>query len=552
MFRFLLSVACIFGALAVSAQCIQGDCVNGQGTYIYPSGAKYIGQFKNGEIHGIGVCYYTNGSHYRGEWAHRYPEGNGIKTYSDGTVRKGLWKKGKPIDEHGVVLQEYVPPQLGAKAEEINMQVGCLTGNCLNGEGTYAYADGSRYEGLFVQGKFEGQGKFFFANGDRYEGEFSQNYPNGTGTLHKSTGEVETGAWKNGEFVGGSLAVNGKTGCVEGDCQDGKGTFVFKAGAARYVGHFKNGQPDGDGVCTYANGDVYQGSWIGGAFGGKGTMVLNDGTIIAGYWKDGQFLGRELPATAEAPASPSVNNAAPLEKAKVWAVVVGVASYDHMPSLRYTDDDAYRFYAFLKSPEGGALPDEQVRILIDEDATREQVLTAMEAVFNRAGKNDLALFYFSGHGLSGSFLPIDFDGYSNKITHEEIAEIFNKCPAKYKLCVADACHSGSLFAMRSTAEESAISAYYSTLGQSVSGTALIMSSKAEETSLESSGLRQGVFSHFLIRGLKGEADKNQDKVVSISEIFQYVYEQVRTYTGSRQSPVLKGTFDPRMPISVIR
>ncbi|MEZ4948394.1 MAG: hypothetical protein R2784_03230 [Saprospiraceae bacterium] len=42
------------------SQCMSGDCKNGTGIFIYPSGAKYIGQFKNGEIHGIGACYYTN------------------------------------------------------------------------------------------------------------------------------------------------------------------------------------------------------------------------------------------------------------------------------------------------------------------------------------------------------------------------------------------------------------------------------------------------------------------------------------------------------------
>lgn len=81
-------------------------------------------------------------------------------------------------------------------------------------------------------------------------------------------------------------------------------------------------------------------------------------------------------------------------KAKVWAVVTGVASYDHMPVLRYTDDDAYRFYAFLKSLEGGALPDEQVRILIDEEATRENVLGTLNEVFSMAGPEDLVIFTF--------------------------------------------------------------------------------------------------------------------------------------------------------------
>jgi len=79
-----------------------------------------------------------------------------------------------------------------------------------------------------------------------------------------------------------------------------------------------------------------------------------------------------------------------------------------------------------------------------------------------------------------------------------------------------------------------------------------MSSKAEETSLESAGLRQGVFSHFLIRGLKGEADLNRDKVISVQELFDFINEKVRDYTGNRQSPVIKGTYDPKMTVAVMR
>jgi uncharacterized caspase-like protein len=241
-----------------------------------------------------------------------------------------------------------------------------------------------------------------------------------------------------------------------------------------------------------------------------------------------------------------------MAQTKVFAIVVGVASYDHMPVLRYTDDDAYRFYAFLKSVEGGALPDENLRILIDEEATRDNILGNMDELFSEAGPNDLVIFYFSGHGLNGSFLPIDFDGFNNKIAHEEIAAAFNKCKAKFKLCLADACHSGSLIAMRSGEAEPVLSQYYQTLAKSVSGTAVLMSSKAEETSLESSGLRQGVFSHFLIRGLKGEADVNKDKIVSVEELFDFIERNVREYTGNRQSPVIKGTYDPKMPVAIIR
>ena len=551
----LLTALFAFSSVLLSAQCVSGDCINGKGTFVYPSGAKYTGDFRNGEIDGIGVCYYTDGTKYSGEWKNRFPEGKGTKTYSDGTKRTGLWKKGKPVDENGNVLEDYIARNKQERADDgTNIQSGCLSGDCNNGLGVFAYPDGSKYEGQFLNGNFEGQGTFSFANGDRYVGQFKDNYPDGQGTRFLASGKEETGLWREGEFLGASLTTGGKVGCVDGDCAEGRGTYIYKEGSAKYVGDFKANYPHGIGTCIYANGDRYEGEWADGAFQGQGTLFLRDGTVVSGFWRGGEYVGKEPPEGYMPVATPTPTPVAtqPAPTAKVWALVVGVASYDHMPVLRYTDDDAYRFYAFLKSIEGGALPDDQVRVLIDEDATRDNVLGTMKEMFGQAGPNDLVIFYFSGHGLNGSFLPFDFDGFNNKIGHEEIAAIFNKTKAKYKLCIADACHSGGILAVRSGETEPVLTQYYSMLAKSVSGTALIMSSKAEETSLESAGLRQGVFSHFLIRGLKGEADKDHDKAVTVEELYNYIFENVRTYTGNRQSPVIKGTYDPKMPVSVLR
>ncbi|MEZ4948396.1 MAG: hypothetical protein R2784_03240 [Saprospiraceae bacterium] len=71
--------------------------------------------------------------------------------------------------------------------------------------------------------------------------------------------------------------------------------------------------------------------------------------------------------------------------------------------------------------------------------------------------------------------------------------------------------------------------------------------------MESSGLRNGVFSHFLIRGFeKGEADFDGNKVITIQELFDFVYNNVRDYTGNRQSPLIRGDYDKIMPVSVVR
>ena len=122
---------------------------------------------------------------------------------------------------------------------------------------------------------------------------------------------------------------------------------------------------------------------------------------------------------------------------------------------------------------------------------------------------------------------------------------------KNKILIADACYSGSLFQQKGTVGGS-LADFYQKVEASPGGTAVLMSSKAEEKSLEYSGLRQGIFSHFLLKGLHGWADSDNNELVSISELFKYVSENVRTFTDQQQSPTISGKFDRDMPIAMVR
>lgn len=69
---------------------------NGQGTFLYPDGAKYEGSWKDDLRHGYGAYFYTNGDLYRGEWEHDRRHGQGTYTYAaSGMTYEGQWYEGK-------------------------------------------------------------------------------------------------------------------------------------------------------------------------------------------------------------------------------------------------------------------------------------------------------------------------------------------------------------------------------------------------------------------------------------------------------------------------
>jgi hypothetical protein len=75
-------------------QCISGDCENGYSAYTWPSGDKYIGEYKDGKMHGQGTYTYANGDKYVGEFKDDLYDGIGKLTYSDGRVEEGRFMIG--------------------------------------------------------------------------------------------------------------------------------------------------------------------------------------------------------------------------------------------------------------------------------------------------------------------------------------------------------------------------------------------------------------------------------------------------------------------------
>ncbi|HNR07617.1 MAG TPA: caspase family protein [Saprospiraceae bacterium] len=539
-------------------QCLQGNCNNGSGTYVYPSGARYSGEFVNTKIHGKGTLWMSNGNIYTGEWVQNYREGRGKMVFKNGDTYTGEFLRSKL---HGTGTMQY---SLGGQYS------GEWKSDLPDGKGKYTYANGETYEGLLTEGRRNGYGRYHYSDGSVYDGQWRDNLREGQGSLLLANGKKTSGNWSGDRLLaeGESLAASQENlpenvnanaalptlstpnlqNCNEIRCMYGLGFYIYKDGS-KYVGPFRDGNPYGRGIVYYANGDRYEGQWDDTAPQGEGIMYFRSGKVFAAVWD----RGRPVRQLENRPAIRPRTDIRPEtdEEVRVWAVIVGVARYAHMPVLKYADDDAYQIYAFLKSPEGGAISDHQIKVLIDEDASRQKIIDALQEQFGKADANDVVMLYYSGHGVNGAFLPIDYDGYNNKLFHEEINQIMEESEAKHKLCMIDACYAGSMADAKADFSAS-LNKFYSILEAEKGGAAFILSCKNREVSLEDSGLRQGIFSHYLIRGLKGEADGDRNKIVSVQELFNYISQEVKTYTGNIQNPVMEGNYNPNMPVAILR
>mmetsp|Transcript_10184 Transcript_10184/g.5262 ORF Transcript_10184/g.5262 Transcript_10184/m.5262 type:complete len:133 (+) Transcript_10184:143-541(+) len=84
--------------------CIEGDCVNGQGSMNWPDGSKYVGEWQEGDEHGQGTLTYPKGSKYVGEWKGGKKHGQGTLTFPNGAKYVGEYIDGLP-NRQGTFIQ---------------------------------------------------------------------------------------------------------------------------------------------------------------------------------------------------------------------------------------------------------------------------------------------------------------------------------------------------------------------------------------------------------------------------------------------------------------
>jgi uncharacterized caspase-like protein/WD40 repeat protein len=254
-----------------------------------------------------------------------------------------------------------------------------------------------------------------------------------------------------------------------------------------------------------------------------------------------------------------------------WAVVVGVSEYQNpgIPSLKYADKDAEALADFLRKPEGGGYDSDHLRVLLNKDATLANVKEALISFLAQAIDMDLVLIYFAGHGAPEPARPqnvylLTTDSDPNALgttafpmwdIQTVLARYIN---AKRVVVFTDACHSGNIvnanFATRglAAAENNLVNQYLSDLSKTKEGIVVFTASAAGEVSAEFPEYEHGVFTYYMLQGLEGKADLNNDYTVTINELMQYVEEQVKRKTRGAQNPTRSQTdYDKEMTISIL-
>ena len=248
-----------------------------------------------------------------------------------------------------------------------------------------------------------------------------------------------------------------------------------------------------------------------------------------------------------------------------WAIVVGVANYQYISDLDYSDNDAIDLANKLKE----VWPEDHVRLLVDQNASKSDVESAItDWLAPKETAESVVLFFFSGHGCSGyDVSPYDeIDGedeyicpydsltysYSNDISDDVLDDWLSTLNSQRISVFIDSCYSGG-FIDKETKKElppSAGPADSFAKDLSKAGRVIITASAEAESSWESVALRHGVFAYYLLECFDDleVLDDNGDNDISAEETFEYLAPLVRIYTDWDQHPQMYDGYEGELTL----
>jgi hypothetical protein len=236
------------------------------------------------------------------------------------------------------------------------------------------------------------------------------------------------------------------------------------------------------------------------------------------------------------------------------AVVIGIEKYrKKLPPADYAANDARVMADYLNKVLG--YPEENIAVLLNDNAAKTDLEKYFEGWLpNRVEKGDSVFIYFSGHGApnpkTGKAFIVPYDGdpaFVDQTAYplDRLYDRLGKLPAKEIVVVLDSCFSGS--GGRSVIAKGMRPMVLSIENPILSGgkTAVLAASSGDQVSSTYDQYKHGLLTYYVLRGLRGEADSDQNGVVGLSELFGYVKPQVertaRREFNNEQTPQLLGS-----------
>lgn len=228
-------------------------------------------------------------------------------------------------------------------------------------------------------------------------------------------------------------------------------------------------------------------------------------------------------------------------EAKTYVVVAAV---DVMQSLNgYAVRNAQRAAIFFRHQ--GA---ENIQTLYHQNATRQNIIAAMDRVARLAKPGDAVYFIYSGHGYeettihNGGITTADPEGY---LGYNEIQILLKNTRAGKKIAFINSCYSGGLLRPKKSPTKVKVK---KTGKDNNTNVLLYLSSKGSEASYMT---RNGFdFMRCIVDGLYGKADANADKVITARELFNYVNPII--VDKFNVHPQMWGKFDDDMEIAKVK
>lgn len=256
-----------------------------------------------------------------------------------------------------------------------------------------------------------------------------------------------------------------------------------------------------------------------------------------------------------------------------YALVIGIGRYRDpaITPLNFTNADAMAFSHLLTDETRCGIPAENVRLLVDEDATLYAIKDSISGwLASKAGPDSTAIIFYAGHGdvepdrtsrsadaISNYLLPYDTSAsnlYASALSREEFQGLIRTVRCKRSVILMDACHSGGVATTGSRKMSVGYSKdLYSSLAEGA-GSTVIAAAAPNQLSWEDKELGHGVFTHHLLEAMQGAADLDGDGRITMTQVFDYlkrkVPESARKFGGVEQTPVFMADMSEDIVITI--